>query len=152
MEKALSETRFKYFQSKENGSPLSSPVTQFISSPISNSDGPSVSRSDVGSNEDKYVKRPAHVVRSLFREDQMMAKPNELSESSRSIPEGQLRSVGDLTTENELLVNEFLHQQHPFSDSLDMIEEDRNSIQVRTFFLIFVIFRNQFLSSLSAYI
>ncbi|XP_011657543.1 uncharacterized protein LOC101216796 isoform X2 [Cucumis sativus] len=129
MESALSETRSKYFESVENGSPLSLPVTQFISSSISNSDGPSISRSDVRSNKDRHIERPARVVRSLFREEQMVAKPNDLSES-RSIPGGKFGSV-DLATENELLVNEFLHQQHPVPDSLGMIEEDQNSIQVK---------------------
>ena len=132
MESALSETRSKYFESVENGSPLSLPVTQFISSSISNSDGPSISRSDVRSNKDRHIERPARVVRSLFREEQMVAKPNDLSES-RSIPGGKFGSV-DLATENELLVNEFLHQQHPVPDSLGMIEEDQNSIQVWTFY------------------
>lgn len=147
MESALSETRSKYFQSKESGSPLSSPVIQHISSPIPNSDGPPVSRSDVRSNENKNAERPARVVRSLFRDDSVVAKRNDLSESRRRIPDGQLGSVGDLTTENEFLVNEFLHQQHPFSDSLDMTEEDQNSIKVCTYFSdFFAIFRNLFLS------
>lgn len=139
MESALSETRSKYFQSKENGSPLSSPIIQFISSSIPNSHGnlddPSVLRSDVGNNGDKYADSPSRVVRSLFREDPVVAKRNDLSESRR-ILDGQPGSVGDLTIENEFLVNEFLHQQNPFSDSLGMSEaEDQNSIQVCTFFL-----------------
>lgn len=135
MESALSETRSKYFESKENGSALSSPVTQFISSSLPNSDVPSVSRSDIRSSEDKHGERPSRVVRSLFREDSLVAKPNDLSESRRSIPDGQLGPVGDLATENEFLVNEFLHQQHhhPFSDSSDMTKEDPNSIKVCKF-------------------
>ncbi|KAF2293834.1 hypothetical protein GH714_005049 [Hevea brasiliensis] len=59
MEHALSETRSKYFQAKEYGSPVGSPITHFLS-PVTSSSlvGPSVGSSACTSDMVESVERP----------------------------------------------------------------------------------------------
>lgn len=133
MEFALSETRSKYFQAKENGSPVGSPITRFITpSPPSSSAGPSFPSSDNRSNLIEGVEKPSCVVRSLFKEDDISpVKGFDVSKHSSSL-DGQLGSPGKkVITENELIVNEFLHKQrYASSDSPNVTNEDQDGIKV----------------------
>ncbi|KAG6711367.1 hypothetical protein I3842_05G049500 [Carya illinoinensis] len=134
MESALSETRSKYFQAKENGSPIESPITQFISpSPPSSSGSPSyVASSDKVSVVGGSVEQPSHVVRTLFKEDHASSTRGFDFSSHRSSLDRQLGSSDEnLIPENELIVNEFLHEQRPtFNDSLSATDEDQKNIKV----------------------
>ncbi|KAG5229285.1 T-complex [Salix suchowensis] len=119
MEISLSETRSKYFQAKENGSPVGSPIMHFPSPSINNvSDG---------------IERPSHVVRSLFREDTSSSKEFGSSASSSSCFDGPAGSaVGKLITENELIVNEFLHEKrHGFVERFSNSDKDESSIKAK---------------------
>lgn len=60
MEAAISDTRTKYFQALENGSPVGSPVVP-ITSPIS--------ASIPTSQSNENTRRPNHVARRLFRDE-----------------------------------------------------------------------------------
>lgn len=128
MKSALSETRSKYFEAKENGSPSGLQTTQFVSpSPPSSSAGPSVASLDKRSN-------PSRVVRSLFQEDESIHRKGfESSTSKTNLGGGQLGSSSQkLVTENELIVNEFLHEQNQtFAKIFNAAEEDQNNVQVR---------------------
>lgn len=128
MKSALSETRSKYFEAKENGSPSGLQTTQFVSpSPPSSSAGPSVASLDKRSN-------PSRVVRSLFQEDESIHRNGfESSTSKTNLGGGQLGSSSQkLVTENELIVNEFLHEQNQtFANIFNAAEEDQNNVQVR---------------------
>lgn len=128
MESALSETRFKYFQAKESGSPVDLPITQFISpSPPSSSSGPSsVASSEKSSNLAEGIERPSRVVRSLFKEDSTSPARGFGFSANRSSLDSQLGSSDKkLITENELIVNEYIHdQRHAASDSLSVTDED----------------------------
>ncbi|XP_059451407.1 uncharacterized protein LOC132182231 isoform X1 [Corylus avellana] len=130
MESALSETRFKYFQAKESGSPVDLPITQYISpSPPSSSSGPSsVATSEKSSNVAEGTERPSRVVRSLFKEDSTSLPRGFGFSANRSSLDSQLGSSDKkLVTENELIVNEFIHEQrHDSSDSLSVTDEDDN--------------------------
>ncbi|KAG7977724.1 hypothetical protein I3843_05G045700 [Carya illinoinensis] len=134
MESALSETRSKYFQAKENGSPIESPITQFISpSPPSSSGGPSyVASSDKVSVVGGSVEQPSRVVRTLFKEDDASSTGGFGFSSHRISLDRQLGSSDEnLIPENELIVNEFLHEQRPtFNDSLSATDEDQKNIKV----------------------
>ena len=66
MECALSETRSKYFQGKESGSPMGSPITSFLSPNTHISPSSSTARID---NTSGLTQRPNRVVLSLFKED-----------------------------------------------------------------------------------
>jgi hypothetical protein len=137
MESALSETRFKYFQAKESGSPVDSPITQFISpSPPSSSSGPSsVASSEKSSNLAEGIERPSRVVRSLFKEGSTsLPRGFGFSASTSSLGSQLGSSDKKLVTENELIVNEFVHEQrHASSDSLSVTDED-DKIKVSNYF------------------
>lgn len=127
MKSALSETRSKYFEAKENGSPSGLQTTQFVSpSPPSSSAGPSVASLDKRSN-------PSRVVRSLFQEDESIYRKGFESSTPKTNLGGQLGSSSQkLVTENELIVNEFLHEQNQtFANIFNAAEEDQNNVQVR---------------------
>ena len=133
MESALSETRSKYFQAKENGSPVGSPITHFISpSPPSSSAGPSSASSDKRSDLIEGIERPSRVVRSLFREDDTSPVKGFDVSAHRSSLDGQLGSLGKkLITENEMIVNEFLHEQRRSSSDISSVtDEDQKSMKV----------------------
>jgi hypothetical protein len=78
------------------------------------------------------IERPSRVVRSLFREDTSSAKEPASSATSSSHFDGQSGSaVGKSITENELIINEFLHEQrHGFMDRFNLADKDENSLKV----------------------
>lgn len=133
MEFALSETRSRYFQAKENGSPVESPITQFISpSPPSSSGGPYVTSSEKVSDLAGGIETPRRVVRTLFKEDGASSSSGSSFSAPRSSLDNQLGSADEnLIAENELIVNEFLHEQRQaFSDRLSVTDEAQKSIKV----------------------
>lgn len=139
MESALSETRSKYFQAMENGSPVGSPMTHILtpSSASSADTSPTASSGDV--TED--VGMPSRVVRSLFREDD--SSQDRVSKSSdtgsKLLADQSISYVEKLVTENELIVNEFLHEQSSgFLDRLNGVLKDENSLEVSAIYVIIV--------------
>ncbi|KAJ6706616.1 hypothetical protein OIU79_011113 [Salix purpurea] len=129
MEIALSETRSRYFQAKENGSPVGSPIIHFLSPsmPPSSSVTGSANRNNVSGG----IERSSHVVRSLFREDTSSAEEPASSATSSSHFDGQSGpAVGKSITENELIINEFLHEQRDgFKGRFDLADKDENSLK-----------------------
>ncbi|OMO74240.1 T-complex 11 [Corchorus capsularis] len=120
MECALSETRTKFFQSKESGSPVGSPPTSFLSPSMGGSTSSPAAGLD---NRSDVTQMPNRVVRSLFKEDgSSPAKNSSSSVPSSSHSNAQLASsIGkQQVTENELIVNEFLHEQRGFVDSFSV--------------------------------
>ncbi|KAI3788928.1 hypothetical protein L2E82_01710 [Cichorium intybus] len=109
MKNALSDTRTKYFESKENGSPVGSPVPHI---PPSNAD------SDKRMNSEE----PSRVVRSLFKDDVIKPVKKDVGPSGASDGTGEMVSM-----ENELIVNEFVHGQQ-YSNATD---EDQTMVKVR---------------------
>uniref|UniRef100_A0A6M2EXE5 T-complex protein 11 n=1 Tax=Populus davidiana TaxID=266767 RepID=A0A6M2EXE5_9ROSI len=130
MEIALSETRSRYFQAKENGSPVGSPIIHFLS-PSMPPYSPSATGSANRNNVSDGIERPSRVVRSLFREDTSSAKEPASSATSSSHFDGQSGSAaGKSITENELIINEFLHEQrHGFMDRFNLADKDENSLK-----------------------
>lgn len=129
---ALSEARSKYFQAKENGSPSGLQIAHFLSpSPPSSTGGPSFASSDKRSNVVGSVEHPSHVVRSLFKEDD--TPRGSLSSAPITILDEQLgSSIEKLATENELIVNEYLHKQHEgFTDIFNLTDEDQNGLKAK---------------------
>ncbi|KAH8510274.1 hypothetical protein H0E87_007994 [Populus deltoides] len=125
MEIALSETRSKYFQAKENGSPVGSPIMH-LPSPSMPLYAPSVANTANRNNVSDGIERPSHVDRSLFREDTSSAKEFGSSDG----PSGS--AVGKLLTENEMIVNEFLHEKrHGFVDRFNISDKDESSIKAK---------------------
>lgn len=130
MECALSETRSKYFQTAEEGSPSGSPMTiVFSPSSASSSDG-----SSIASNERRKlsedVEKPNRVVRSLFRED-VTPLPNEFGSLSLE-SDGRTGTSGiQLANENEVIVNALLHEQRPvLLNGFSTKSDNENSIKV----------------------
>ncbi|KAJ0078070.1 hypothetical protein Patl1_36836 [Pistacia atlantica] len=132
MESALSETRSKYFEAKENGSPVGSPITNFLTPSPSSSPAvpPFVASVDSRSNLTKGVERPSSVVRSLFKENASPPKGIDSSAASTSHEDGWLGSSLEKqqVTENELIVNEFVHNHCAFVDS-SITDDDQNSVK-----------------------
>ncbi|KAF2293851.1 hypothetical protein GH714_005109 [Hevea brasiliensis] len=105
MEHALSETRSKYFEAKEM-------------------EVHSACTSDMVES----IERPNHVVRSLFR-DKDASQPKGFSSPAiiSSHFDGQLgSSVDKFISENELIVNEFLHERH--HSIVDVLNTDKENI------------------------
>lgn len=110
MRNALSDTRIKYFEAKENGSPVGSPVPHI---PLYNADSDKRNKSE----------EPSRVVRSLFQDE--ASKP--LQKDAGPSGAGQMVSM-----ENELIVNEFVHgQQYSSGNSLNASDEDQTMVKVR---------------------
>uniref|UniRef100_A0A2P2LSL0 Uncharacterized protein MANES_07G019200 n=2 Tax=Rhizophora mucronata TaxID=61149 RepID=A0A2P2LSL0_RHIMU len=135
MECALSEMRSNYFQAKENGRPVGSPITHFLSTSTSISPAGTSSAATFGdrNNMIEGAERPSHVVRSLFREDGT-SLPKGSGSSDRGISHlaGQLgSSVEKSITENERIVNEFFHEQRGFADRLGVTSEDQYDIKAK---------------------
>lgn len=139
MEFALSESRSKYFEAKENGSPIESPITSFLStSPPSSSSAPaSVTSLDKRGNQIKGIEKPSHVVRSLFREENPSATKRINSSASGTISfSGQLGSSVERqpVTENEVIINEYVHnQRYAALDIFSFNDENPNIIKVSAF-------------------
>lgn len=139
MECALSETRSKYFEAKENGSPIGSPITNFLSTspPSSSAASASVTILDHKSNQTKGAERPKHVVRSLFREENpSVTKRIDSSASGTISVSGQLASSVERRSvkENEVIINEYVHNQHYAAfDIFTVNNEKPNIIKVSEF-------------------
>ncbi|KAE8716692.1 hypothetical protein F3Y22_tig00110109pilonHSYRG00033 [Hibiscus syriacus] len=115
MESALSETRTKFFQAKESGSPMGSPLTSFISPNTHGSPSSPTAQTD---NRSARTQTQNRVVRSLFKEDG--TSPSKCSSTEKNT-----------VNENELIVNEFLHGQCGFVDNFSAIDEDKNSLKAK---------------------
>nr|GMC89731.1 T-complex protein 11-like protein [Ipomoea batatas] len=103
MENALSDTREKYFQSRENVCPASQSSSSSVGQTVEKNDS----------------LRPSRVVRSLFRDG---SDPKESSVSAPSTNNPQYAAEG-LDLENELIVNECVHGQNlDFADSRNELE------------------------------
>ncbi|KAF5936796.1 hypothetical protein HYC85_024302 [Camellia sinensis] len=131
MELALSDTRMNYFHAKESGSPVGSPIMDVLSpSPFSSPAHPSVANSDQRGNMIEGNQRASPVVRSLFRDASL--PPKEVGSSASSSNSGsQFQNSGEKSAmENELIVNEVLHEQHQtFAGSLNVTAEDQSSMK-----------------------
>lgn len=130
MRNALSDTRTQYFQAKENGSPIGSPVAHIPPSP-------SLRSTPDGADLDKRNKseEPSRVVRSLFKDDASKPLENGVDSSAASSksPESQVYQSGEMVSmENELIVNEFVHGQHYSSaNGSSVSDEDQTVVKVR---------------------
>ncbi|THG16463.1 hypothetical protein TEA_010230 [Camellia sinensis var. sinensis] len=135
MELALSDTRMNYFHAKESGSPVGSPIMDVLSpSPFSSPAHPSVANSDQRGNMIEGNQRASPVVRSLFRDASL--PPKEVGSSASSSNSGsQFQNSGEKSAmENELIVNEVLHEQHQtFAGSLNVTAEDQSSMKAYKF-------------------
>lgn len=111
MNSALSDTRSKFFEAKENGCPLTAPVAN-VSTPLSINSSGKAPLSEVPESSRTNVVGTSSVVRSLF---------SASSSSVSSSPEKQ-------PTENEKMVNEMLHEDASAfagrSDSASTAEEE----------------------------
>uniref|UniRef100_A0ACD5UQV2 Uncharacterized protein n=1 Tax=Avena sativa TaxID=4498 RepID=A0ACD5UQV2_AVESA len=110
MNSALSDMRSKFFEAKENGSPLAAPVAN-VSTPLSINPSGQLPPSDVSVSSKTDAEGSKSVVRSLF------GASSSSSTSSVSLP-----------TENEQKVNEILHENGGTfavnSDDASTIEKD----------------------------
>lgn len=127
MENALSDTRTKYFQVVENeNSAVFPPVTHILSpsvvmQPTPGSSAGSSSDGSLGKNlVTRRGERPSRVVRSLFKDDGVVSRKED------AIP---ARSE-ELALENELMVNEIIHEPRHILDGAHATEEVHDSIQV----------------------
>ncbi|KAH0766928.1 hypothetical protein KY285_002799 [Solanum tuberosum] len=128
MDNAISDTRNKYFEAKENGSPVGSPIMQSVSpSPIALA---GASSSLGGSNKGGNLlevsdQKPNRVVRSLFRDE----LPSKVGSSANNSLQSSHTDEG-LVMENELIVNESLHGQRlEFAESSKVADKYDNSIK-----------------------
>lgn len=127
MENALSETRTKYFEAVENeNSAVFPPVTHILSPSVAMQlmPGSSAGSSSNGSLGKDLVtergERPSRVVRSLFKEDGVVSSKKYAIPARRE----------ELGSENEMMVNEIIHEQRHIFDGAHATEEVHDSIQV----------------------
>ncbi|PIA40931.1 hypothetical protein AQUCO_02300007v1 [Aquilegia coerulea] len=134
MECALSDARSKYYEAKESGSPIVSPVAHILSPdhPSSSASPLSVSTSAERTTSIQGGETPSRIVRSLFKND-ALPQPEGLDSSSPSSGANHLGpSNENLITDNELLVNEIIHERHyVVADSLDVSNEGSNAIKAK---------------------
>ncbi|CAN6270120.1 unnamed protein product [Urochloa humidicola] len=110
MDSALSDTRSKFFEAKENGSPIGAPVAN-VRTPLSINSSGKAPLSEVNESSRTNALGSSSVVRSLFG----------AASSSSSTPV-------KMPTENEQMVNEMLHEDGSAfvsrSDSANTAEEE----------------------------
>uniref|UniRef100_A0A1D1YR82 T-complex protein 11 n=1 Tax=Anthurium amnicola TaxID=1678845 RepID=A0A1D1YR82_9ARAE len=119
MEHALSSARAKYFEAKESGSPTMTPIAHISSSSSVMSSSQSDSSAILTSTEKRCHfergGRSSSVVRSLFKEESSNLQKRGPSVQGKD-PQTPL-PVDKQFMENEVLVNEMLHQRrHSFVD------------------------------------
>lgn len=129
MECALSETRSRYLRVKDSKSPVGIPTTQYTTpSPSSFSTTASSSERNISNESNKS----SRVVRSLFKETNTSHRKLNFSTPINS-SDIQLGTPQKLATDNEVLVNELLHERHrSFTDDFDVSDHIQNSIEVST--------------------
>ncbi|WVZ75033.1 hypothetical protein U9M48_023129 [Paspalum notatum var. saurae] len=125
LESALSETRSKLFQAKENMDSVSTTAASVASSSATRSSGPSdVSENRENSNID--AGNTSQVVKSLFGAS---SSPFESSKGGKLVSSASSGAVPEkMRTENEQIVNEILHDIHDsftdISDGTGTVERD----------------------------
>lgn len=119
LQKALSDTRKKFLKSKENRTPVESPVPHMPSPRLMTS--PSIAGPDEKSNS----------VSSPFEDDANMPPLKDL-DSSVSSSSSLVDHPGEIMSmDNVLIVNEFLHGRHySATDSLHITDENQKVVQV----------------------
>ncbi|KAL2513922.1 T-complex protein 11 [Forsythia ovata] len=126
MENALSDTRMKFFEARENGRPIS-PLSTLILSPNTASP-PSLGSSDKTSDLIENTQKRSPVVRSLFRDE---VNPNEVSSLASSSSPSQYSSE-KLDMENARIVNECVHGENlAFIDSSNSADEGQDNIMAK---------------------
>lgn len=122
MESALSETRSKFFKANENTS--TSPVN------VSPAFSPVAISSEINTPAESSQKT-GRVVRSLFNESEPSLPRGSRFSVDRTNSNGQLGfSDEKLATDNELFVNEFLHERPcSFSDGFGIADHYQSSIE-----------------------
>ncbi|XP_026420626.1 uncharacterized protein LOC113316693 [Papaver somniferum] len=137
MESALSDTRSRFFEAKENGGQIDTPVAHILSPSLpgssaalplqSGSDEVEVSQGSLGDSE-----KPSRVVRSLFKDTSSSPSAEAVLSTTTKSRDSRLESSSDekLSKENEILVNEIVHEnRHAFADSIDISDGDQNGVQ-----------------------
>ncbi|CDO97570.1 unnamed protein product [Coffea canephora] len=124
METAISETRTKYFQARENGSPVGSPFTD-VSSPITASiptSHPSLGTSEKSSTMNGNTQRPNNVARRLFGDKDNLS---EVGADRQSHTSGVKMDL-----ENDLIVNESVHgEQLVHDENISFADGSQNSME-----------------------
>lgn len=128
MENALSDTRTKYFNAKENASP-NTPLTESPSPPASSS-STSIGRSDKANGSTASSRKQNSVVHSLFKGD---ADPIDV-DSPKSSHGISRFSEENFVGENLRIVNEYVHgEQLAFVDSSSSSGERQTDMMVCDF-------------------
>uniref|UniRef100_A0A7N0RFR8 T-complex protein 11 n=1 Tax=Kalanchoe fedtschenkoi TaxID=63787 RepID=A0A7N0RFR8_KALFE len=110
MDYALADTRAKYFQMKENGSP-------------------SITSTPKSSDNEEGDMKSKHVARALFKEE---AASSDFAPSKTDLERKFSSMLDQPVSENELLVNEILHGRRSSEASgSNMIEEDSNQVKAK---------------------
>lgn len=121
MENALSETRTKYFQAKENGSPMANQLACFFSPSPASSPVHSVSSSSSRSKDSIGVEGVKRVSRSLFKDDTPPSSgPSRASNDT----------VDEVSKQNELMVNEFLHDWNFKFPGGSTVKDEEDNLKV----------------------
>jgi hypothetical protein len=116
MNTSLSDTRSKFFEAKENGNPLATPVAN-VSTPLSINSPGQVPLSEVNEISRSNAVASSSVARSLF---------------GASLVPGSSTSHVTLPTENEQIVNEMLHEDSSaFSGRIDNVGTVEKDFQAK---------------------
>nr|XP_009414988.1 PREDICTED: uncharacterized protein LOC103995950 isoform X1 [Musa acuminata subsp. malaccensis] len=131
MESALSDTRFKFFEAKENGSPLATPLAHISSTSASKSLGKQLV--SVSHEHNVEIKgRSNRVVRSLFGISSSMQPRVGTEVQNVDVQSSCTVGTQSSPTENELLVNEIMHWGHgSFSSNPDTIKSEEIGIKIK---------------------
>ncbi|KAL3843691.1 hypothetical protein ACJIZ3_001094 [Penstemon smallii] len=126
MENAISDTRTKFFNARENGSPVTPLAIHILPQSLASSS--SFGSSGGTSNLTSCAKKQSSVVRSLFR-DEVNEKVVSSSMSGNDISKSSGES---LDMQNVMIVNEYVHgEQLAFADSSSSVHEHGNNIMAK---------------------
>ncbi|XP_062223085.1 uncharacterized protein LOC133921971 [Phragmites australis] len=125
MESALSETRSKFIEAKDNGSPVATTVSNVASPSVTCSSGESI-LSEIRENSNMDAEKTSQIIKSMFGAS---SSPSESSNGSKTVSSTPSSAVPEkMPTENEQMVNEILHDIHVSfagnSDNIGTVEGD----------------------------
>lgn len=129
MESSLSKMRSRFFEAKESGTLSPSPIVNISSLSLPGLvDDSSVAASGTISSTAEGCERSSHLLKDGSFPDNDIGSSIPFGSSADS----NKSSATMLVTENELLVNEIVHEhQHGFSDRLDGSHKDQDSAEAK---------------------
>ena len=134
LETALSEIRSQFTMSKDSARSLPSSAAANSSpcQPASFDHSLVSASSETSDGTNTYQNVRKQIQASVEKDQSHLAEHAGSSSAFETVASGHLNSAAFVISENELLVNEILHEHHrDFADTLNLGDEDQNKVSTK---------------------